>query len=69
VKDIEILTGFIFFNNLHPKLRIDVSTYLSENLWPRLSWMDVVDNTTECPPVIENAVCPERCFCILLPSV
>ena len=60
VRDIELLTGLIFFNQLSSKQRVDVSTYLSVNLWPRLSWMDVVDNATECPPIIEKAACPAR---------
>ena len=56
VKDVELLTSLSLFNDMTPFNRLNFITFLSEQLWPEISWMDLSEQG-ECPNRAASA-CP-----------
>jgi len=62
VRDVELLTGLTLFGGMDPPSRVKLVTYLSEDLWPRPSWLDrTKSGATECPLLNNMTVsCPAK---------
>ena len=56
VKDVELLTSLSLFNDMTPFNRVNLITFLSEQLWPEISWTDLSEQG-ECPNRAATA-CP-----------
>lgn len=57
VRDVELLTGLTLFDGVGSSFhRSKLLTYLTEDLWPKLSWMDV---DGDCPN-LSNTNCPAK---------
>ena len=57
VADVQLLTGLQLLTAVPADVRVLMQTSTPVDLWPRVSWMDLVQD--QCP-VIQTANCPAQ---------